>query len=47
MLEKTLLEDQKFPYILPRKVDIAYFVKCATTIQLHEVVLIFTISLLS
>ena len=42
-----LVEDQRFPSILPRKIDIANFVKCATTMQLHVVALIFTISLLS
>ena len=38
-------EDQRVSSILPRKNDIANFVKCATTIRL--VALIFTISLLS
>ena len=42
-----MVEDQGFPSIFPRKIDIANFVKCATTIQLHVVALIFTISLLS
>ena len=32
-----MFEDQRDPSILPRKIDIANFVKCATTIQLHEV----------
>ena len=37
-----LVEDPKFSSILPRKIDIANFVKCATTTQLHVVAIIFS-----
>ena len=46
-MRKTLVEDQRFPTILQGKVDIANCVKSATTMQLHVVALIFTISLFS
>ena len=44
-MSKKVREDQRVPSILPRKINIANFGKCAITIQL--VALIFTISLLS
>ena len=46
-MRKTLVDDQRLPSILQGKVDIANCVKCATTLQLHVVALLFTISLLS
>ena len=46
-MRKTLVKDQRFPSILQGKADIANCVKCGTTIQLHVVALIFTISVLS
>ena len=38
-----MFEDQSDPSILPRKIDIANFGKCVTTIQLHVVALIFSL----